>query len=683
MVARPKVKEEARAKRTFLIKANKMRRQDNQPHIVVNKTRVQDKDGFPATIRYVGKVASAKNQTEIYIGVEWDDPTRGKHDGSVISRGTGEVARHFQTNDSGNTAGSFLRLSKVDFGTELNLSVMKSRYVGEEAELVAPDNKFQDCYARTTKGFTKPIELLGEVKIRKKQQLQDLTAISLRSLGIAKVEHVPSFEFLTLGARYVEVDLGSNLFSDWCQMAEVLKVFPNVENMSWASNKIGDFDLPNSRDHFTLNQYTEVTVLNLNHCNIQSFQTAMIVAQSMPNLQELYLSGNDLSNVHKCVSLSPPKCNEIVDVSDNLLHHNYLLQNLSLIDCSECNLTSWADQVNCFGFLPQLKTLILDNNSITSIESQVSIESSSCEENFSFPELTTLQIASNAIVSWKSIDALSSKYFPNLCSLRFRNNPVTQSIAAGEARAATIARIGGTKLSYMNASRVSDRERIESERRYVRNVARELLLLNNTDDKDNVEEAEIIAKKEMYILNHPRFCELMKTHAKSMMGVDPFATNSSNGSNSLNAYGSIGNASVMVTIKSMASATCTVEPLRKRLPLSLSIQRLKHICCRAFELDIEFQSLSLKNDPKDPFPTLMDNDESTLAQWGVVENAEIWMEEIDPEIDEREKAKENEAHDEKMLMQERLGDVRKSELKREKMEYVAAATKAASGHTSS
>lgn len=40
--------------------------------------RVCDEDGCPGTVRYVGPVRSAKNSSATYIGVEWDDPARGK-----------------------------------------------------------------------------------------------------------------------------------------------------------------------------------------------------------------------------------------------------------------------------------------------------------------------------------------------------------------------------------------------------------------------------------------------------------------------------------------------------------------------------------------------------------------------------------------------------------------------------
>ena len=47
-----------------------------QPPFAVGE-RVRS-DASVATVRYVGSVASAKDQKAIYIGVVWDDPTRGE-----------------------------------------------------------------------------------------------------------------------------------------------------------------------------------------------------------------------------------------------------------------------------------------------------------------------------------------------------------------------------------------------------------------------------------------------------------------------------------------------------------------------------------------------------------------------------------------------------------------------------
>ncbi len=59
--------------------------------------RVLDDGGFAATVRYIGPVASSKSadSTVIWVGVEFDDPNRGKHSTGAIEHPiTGIQARN-------------------------------------------------------------------------------------------------------------------------------------------------------------------------------------------------------------------------------------------------------------------------------------------------------------------------------------------------------------------------------------------------------------------------------------------------------------------------------------------------------------------------------------------------------------------------------------------------------------
>ena len=56
--------------------------------------RVRDEHGFAGTVRYVGPVATSKDASASWVGVEWDDATRGKHDGMVTCK-DGTSVRHF------------------------------------------------------------------------------------------------------------------------------------------------------------------------------------------------------------------------------------------------------------------------------------------------------------------------------------------------------------------------------------------------------------------------------------------------------------------------------------------------------------------------------------------------------------------------------------------------------------
>ena len=131
-------------------------------------SRISDSDGFLGTVLYIGPVASAKNQSEVYAGIEWDDDTRGKHDGSVISRADKSIVRHFKCESSSATAGSFVKSSKLNLGIDF-CTTLAERYVTVDAPLLAPGNKFEGCVAMTKKGRSKQIEvrhrneLLGQV----------------------------------------------------------------------------------------------------------------------------------------------------------------------------------------------------------------------------------------------------------------------------------------------------------------------------------------------------------------------------------------------------------------------------------------------------------------------------------------------------------------------------------------
>ena len=129
-----------------------------------------------ATVRYVGSVAK---QEGVWVGVEWDDASRGKHDGS-----TGGV-KYFECR-SGATAGSFVRIEKVHFGVTLLEGVL-ARYQNNTAEYgeeVANDQ----LYVHTSQRRRLFVTLVGEDKIHKQQsQIHLLTSARLVGLDIAKV----------------------------------------------------------------------------------------------------------------------------------------------------------------------------------------------------------------------------------------------------------------------------------------------------------------------------------------------------------------------------------------------------------------------------------------------------------------------------------------------------------------
>ena len=593
--------------------------------VVVGKTRVRDEDGFVGTVMYVGPVASAKKEKEVYAGVVWDDETRGKHDGSVICRRTNQLIRHFYCKAP--TGGSFLKYSKIQRGCWLTYDLLQSRYVQPDADLIAPDNILPHT-ARTSSGRSKPIELIGEVKIRQQQQISDLTQISLRSLFIRGIK-----DDLPPQSHLLEIDLAANLLSDWDQVLSILRKFPNVKRASFAANRLCDIPTiknmknEDAKEKVSIDlaswQNKSIQYLNLNGCNIKSFQTIQFIGQTMPQLEELCVAHGDLSNMDQFSATSTSSCDDI-------------FPKLKLLDCSHCKLSEWEPIKKHFGTYPLLTTLILDDNPLTSITLSTDTD---IHEDY-FTSLTHLQLAGTLS---SSLDDIHDLYlFKRLQSLRFRNNPLTNQLGTGEARASLIGRLAA--LCSLNGSTISKKERIEAERRYVTTIARELLTLKNNNKNDYDDQSlKGIQKK------HPRFEELMSRHQEAMIHAQSTATQQQNQFNNAN---TIAQCAINVTITSMSADSCTMKPIQKRLPSNLKVGRLKVMCLRAFHLDVDLQLLHFKSNESDPFPTELDKDENTLAFYGVPDGAKIYMNEVDIEAKHREAQREVDAFHQRIKEQE-------------------------------
>lgn len=123
--------------------------------------RVIDSEGYRATVRYIGPVAGAKNQQEIWYGVEWDNASRGKHDGSCADP-SGVLHKYFECAPG---SGSFIKPAKVTYGRSF-IEALRDRYVSLDAPSISEDAKLPNAFVSTSKGNQKSIEFVGEEKIR-------------------------------------------------------------------------------------------------------------------------------------------------------------------------------------------------------------------------------------------------------------------------------------------------------------------------------------------------------------------------------------------------------------------------------------------------------------------------------------------------------------------------------------
>ena len=95
------------------------------------------------------------------IGIQWDDASRGKHDGSCLDS-SGATVRYFQCILG---SGSFVKPQKVSYGKSF-VEALQERYVEMDAPEESPGSIVPDAFVMTSSGVQKSIEFVGEKKIR-------------------------------------------------------------------------------------------------------------------------------------------------------------------------------------------------------------------------------------------------------------------------------------------------------------------------------------------------------------------------------------------------------------------------------------------------------------------------------------------------------------------------------------
>jgi len=523
---------------------------------------------FKATIRYIGPVATSEKKDTTWIGVEWDDSSRGKHNGSVTLE-DGTLIQYFETNGGINSA-SFLKPSKVDPGIAVS-EALKTRYVTLDAPQIAPGNVFAEHHANTVRGRAKPIEFFGEMKIRMHQQISDLKQVALRDMGISFAgwdEDNEDTEVEELG-QYESLDLQRNLLSNWEEVGRITKRFHALQVLDLSANKLGQV-LPSAfpilRDGFP-----SVHTLVLGFCEL-SWNDILVLEPCLPNLEELCFPGNDASALKQQAELTG-------------------FRKLVALDLSECKISSW-EEVQVLSSL-QLRSLSLNHNSITEIPP--------LQTDHDFCKLEVLGMSGNPIDSWHSVDQLA--FLQQLHTLRLTSTPITNKLGPSEARLTLIGRL--PKIQHLNGSAVSPRERSEAEKTYLRRI---LLQQKASPQNEGDSTTGTIAQL------HPRFDELKKMYADTQV---TFGGHTSSG-------GSLQDSLLTLTLHPIAASATSYDPVVKKLPSTLTILKLKQMCKRLFGVEPLQQSAFFRSDRTSP-PTPLDDDYQTLNFFGVFDGCDVFI----------------------------------------------------------
>ena len=286
--------------------------------------RVETLDGNRGFCRYVGPVVG---QTGIWVGVEWDDQTRGKHDGCHDGKRYFECKRK-QTKEGKeeNTRASFVRVQKVAPSTDF-VSAAKDKYELESQEQLEPRLVFGTN--KKSGGDDNIVEDDLTIELKTKASLQK----SLKELERILLPNA-RLEMVTRGARTDEgaettttssssteeeevlantfnmnathVDVSGNLMKSFVELGKIGKYFRNLEILD-ASDSYYDEDVCNIESsgdapafakEITLaaSQFGNLKTLALNKTRT-SWEKALLIIEQMPNLEELRLDRNGLQNI--------------------------------------------------------------------------------------------------------------------------------------------------------------------------------------------------------------------------------------------------------------------------------------------------------------------------------------------------------------------------------------------------
>uniref|UniRef100_A0A8B9BMG6 Tubulin-specific chaperone E n=1 Tax=Anser brachyrhynchus TaxID=132585 RepID=A0A8B9BMG6_9AVES len=327
------------------------------------------------------------------------------------------------------------------------------------------------------------------------------------------------------------------------------------------------------------NVFSKLKILALNQTEI-TWTEVLVCARGWPAVEELYLTSNNIT---------------VLERPDNVL------QTLKLLDLSDNQLLD-GNQLHQIAHLPRLEQLILRNTGISSIHFP---DSEFGHKTKMFPSLKRLAINDNKISQWSSINELEK--LPSLRSLQCHNNPLMDTEKNPETlRQLIIAKI--SQLEVLNKSEILPAERKGAELDYRKIFGKEWLAAGgNWNPERNKPSGEFRAA-------HPRYAALCLKYGApeegELKGQQPLT---------------LKNQLLTLTIKCPDKPE--QKPVEKKLPESMTIQRVKGLLYRLLkipgsELKLSYESsklagkeVELDNDLKPLQFYSIENGDCVLVRW--------------------------------------------------------------------
>lgn len=537
-------------------------------------------DGHLCTVRYIGLLQGTKGE---WLGVEWDDLHRGKHNG------THKGHRVFDTLSHSPTSASFIKPNNKLLVYRTVLEAIEHKYGAEPHANGSIHNG--DAPIEIS---GKTVEEIGFQKIKDQQsQLSALKIVLIDELNVKSLRRQDQSlekarrELLDTCPRISELDLGWNPLETWQDIAEISAALPNLKILKASGLRLRSFDLLTSTSDHAFDKVEELH-LNENLLSPQQLLTCLFERHRshFPSLRTLWLSQNELSHCQTDVSYEPLASVTTLMLENNLFHS--------------------VDQLSgFFKLFPNLKSLSVQGNKFVNLAP----ESSS---TLSFPSLEHLNLASNYIASWSFIDRLPT-VFPNLTSLRISQNPVysqPSTVSASTADASyylTLARI--PLLKTLNYTTITVRDREEGEIYYLSVAEKDIRsILSSSSD---MHRTDLIAEASA---KYPLYTSLCAKYDRDSTLVNTAPIPSTTKTAPQYAPGTLGARLINTTFYIPGADEKTFT---RFLPPSISVYSLKALLQRRFKLPpLSFRLVYESNDLDPVQITTTKFGKNDLETWG-------------------------------------------------------------------
>ncbi|PNF32444.1 Tubulin-specific chaperone E [Cryptotermes secundus] len=377
--------------------------------------------GYYGTVRYVGEVPPTRGT---WLGVDWDDPTRGKHSG------THEGEKYFSTRHP--TSGSFVRLEKVNLGRSCPAAI-RDRYGEVKNDETAGIDK-EDLSLVQCKINAPFLEVVGFDKVNRKQsQFQNLLVVWLRGHNVSGPGE--QGELMQLCPNIKELDLSRNLIHSWQSLSRIADQLRHLRVLNISENQMqippqpiiyqGSFQV---LEHIIMGRME------------YSWSQILDCALMWLSVETLQVPFNNITTLE-----TPP---------------DEILQHVKSLDLEGNSVNDWRE-INKLGTLPCLEYLNISHVGVSEVYFPVFQAE---QKTRLFSTLKHLYLSRNNIHSWESINELDKLL--HLEDLGFHENPVLQEENEETARQLVIARIGNIKT--LNRVVITNDERKGAEIDYLK-----------------------------------------------------------------------------------------------------------------------------------------------------------------------------------------------------------------------